>query len=192
MPSQAGCQRFRRDCQRLTSGMRQPDRHDPWRLGTNRVVPRLDRTGRRLARRQPRPPLRTSARGQGLPKGCRQVPLRTPAGSLPSLEVRHHMSCSHQGTIYQRAGEEDGARHMHRLLTSACDANGGGATRASDDLAHHLSLHQLPEQAALLQELLVGSLLTDAAIVDHEDPVAMLHRRQTVGDHDAGALELRE
>ena len=36
-------------------------------------------------------------------------------------------------------------------------------------------------------QLVVGALLGDAAVLEHDDPPGLADRRETVGDHDRGA-----
>ena len=60
------------------------------------------------------------------------------------------------------------------------------------DSVYPLALHQLGEEAAFGDEGVVGSFFDDLAAVEDNDAVAVLDRREPVGDDDAGAVQPRE
>ena len=72
-----------------------------------------------------------------------------------------------------------------RLVGADGGERDGGV--GAEFLVFVLELVELPVEAALGEELLVGALFAELAFVHDEDGVGALDRREAVGDEDGGA-----
>src|SRR5690606_15933792 len=81
---------------------------------------------------------------------------------------------------------------VHRVVLSVRRAGrlraGAAGLAVGQQLLLVLQLIQPPVQAPLLQQLLVRAHLPNLALVQHDDVVRVLDRRQPVRDDDAGAV----